>query len=414
MRKTLMLVILTAFVFSVGLSTLQAREVRLKKTGVFCDEDPNCHNRWHPAIKPRAYANPGDLIIYETRDALDTGFTMKNTTADMKSLDLGLVHPLTGPVYINGAKRGDVLEVEIIDIQDTGYGYTMIIPGFGFLRDVFPKAFLVRWKTNRLEATSPDMPANVAVKMNGFPGTIGVAPGFPEVKRMVKREADLAAAGGFVLTPSASGAQPTAICGKGAKYEKTCLRTIPPRENGGNMDVKQMVAGTKLLFPCFVDGCLLSIGDVHYAQGDGEVSGTAIEIPSITTVRTRIIKGGMKNLKSVAFKGGDQIKALQPAKFYATIGYPLKSKGNIPAQFKAKYFNAKRLKDLTNLSEDVTLAARHALLQMIDYIVREHGLTREQAYILCSVAVDLHISQLVDVPNVAVTAILDLGVFKEK
>ena len=163
-----------------------------------------------------------------------------------------------------------------------------------------------------------------------------------------------------------------------------------------------------------MDGCLLSIGDVHYAQGDGEVSGTAIEIPSITTVRTRIIKGGMKRIKSVAFKGGDQIKALQPAKFYATVGYPLKAKGNIPAQFTAKYYNAKRLKDLTNLSENVTLAARHALLQMIDYIVKVHGLTREQAYVLCSVAVDLHISQLVDVPNVAVTAILDLGVFKEK
>lgn len=402
---------LLAMVFLASITP--AKEVRLKRTGIFCDEDPLCHNRWHPAIKPVAFADPGDMIVYETRDALDTGFTMKNTVKDMAALDLGLVHPLTGPVYINGAKRGDVLEVEIIDIKDTGFGWTMIIPGFGFLRDVFPDAHLVRWETNKLEATSPDMPANVAVRMNGFPGTIGVAPGPEEVKTILKREADLATAGGFLLLPDPSGAQPTAVCGKGAPFEKECLRTIPPRENGGNMDVKQMVAGIKILFPCFVDGCLLSIGDVHYAQGDGEVSGTAIEIPSITTVRTKIIKGGMSRIKSVEFKGGDEIKALQPAKFYATVGYPLKQKGEITAQQKAKYYNAERLKDLTNLSEDVTLAARDALLKMIDYIVKVHGLTREQAYILSSVAVDLHISQLVDVPNVAVTAILDLGVFKE-
>jgi len=105
-----------------------AKEVRLKLTGVFCDEDPMCHNRWHPAIKPVAHADPGDMIVYETRDALDTGFTMKNTVKDMAALDLGLVHPLTGPVFINGAKRGDVLEVEIIDIKDIGFGWPMIIP----------------------------------------------------------------------------------------------------------------------------------------------------------------------------------------------------------------------------------------------------------------------------------------------
>ena len=392
-------------------SSVAAKEVFLKRTGVFCAEDTNCHNRWHPAIKPVAHADPGDLISYETRDALDTGYDRNATTADMASINLGLVHPLTGPVYINGAKAGDVLEVEIINIQDTGYGYTMIIPGFGFLRDLFPDPFLVNWDTNMLEATSPQMPPNVAVRRNGFPGTIGVSPSYEKVDEIIAREAALAAAGGFVLTPDPGGAEPVPVCGKGAPYEKKCLRTIPPRENGGNMDVKQMVAGTKILFPCYVDGCLLSIGDVHYAQGDGEVSGTAIEIPSITTVRTQIIRGGMSRIKSVEFKGTDQIKALQPAKFYATVGFPLKPKGEIPAQH--QWLNLERLRDLTNLSEDVTLAARHALIQMIDYIVAVHGLTRNQAYILCSVAVDLHIAQVVDVPNVSVVAILDLGVFKE-
>ena len=411
MRK-LIVCMVAGILCAVGWSAaVVAKDVVLTRTGIFCDEDPNCHNRWHYAIKPVAHADPGDMIIYHTRDALDTGYDRNNTTADMSSIDLGLVHPLTGPVYINGAKAGDVLEVEIIEVRDKGYGYTMIIPGFGFLRDLFPDPFLVNWDTNMLEATSPQMPPNVAVKMNGFPGTIGVAPGPKKVAEILKREADLAAAGGFILTPSAGGAQPVAICGAGAPHEMDCLRTIPPRENGGNMDVKQMVAGTKILFPCFVDGCLLSIGDVHYAQGDGEVSGTAIEIPSITTVRTQIIKGGMKRIKSVEFKGGDQIKALQPAKFHATVGYPLKPAGETPAQH--VWLEIEKIKNLTNLSEDLTLAARHALIQMIDYIVQVHGLTRNQAYILCSVAVDLHIAQVVDVPNVSVVAILDLGVFKE-
>jgi formamidase len=399
--------LLSAILFAVPAS---AKDVVLKRTGVFCHEDPNCHNRWHYAIKPVANADPGDVIVFETRDAIDTGFDMRNTVADMAGLDLGLVHPLTGPVYINGAKKGDVLVVEIVDVKDTGYGFTMIVPGFGFLRDLYTKPHLVRWQTNKLEASSPDMPANVAVRMHGFPGTIGTAPGPDEVKAWAAREAALAAAGGVVLPPSAAGAKPVDICGKGARYEAECLRTIPPRENGGNMDVKQMVAGTKILFPCFVDGCLLSVGDVHYAQGDGEVSGTAIEIPSVTSVRTSIMKGGMSRIKSVEFQGGAEIKDISPAKFHATVGFPFKPKGDYA---QAAWLAVEKIKDLTNLSEDVTLAARHALIQMIDYLVAVKGLTREQAYILCSVAVDLHIAQVVDVPNVSVVAILDQTVFKE-
>jgi formamidase len=287
----------------------------------------------------------------------------------------------------------------------------MIIPGFGFLRDLYTKPHLVRWQTNKLEATSPDMPANVAVRMHGFPGTIGTAPGPELVKEVLKREADLAAIGGFVLQPDGHGAEPADVCGAGGRYEKECLRTIPPRENGGNMDVKYMVAGTKLLFPCFVDGCLLSVGDVHYAQGNGEVSGTAIEIPSVTTVRTSIMKGGMSRIKSIELEGRDEIVALAPTKFHATVGYPFKPKGQNYVEL--DYLKLEKLKELTNLSEDLTLAARHALIQMIDYLVKEKGLTSEQAYILCSVAVDLHIAQVVDVPNISVVAILDENVFKQ-
>jgi formamidase len=188
-----------------------------------------------------------------------------------------------------------------------------------------------------------------------------------------------------------------------------CLRTIPPRENGGNMDIKQMQVGTTLLLPCFVHGCLLSIGDVHFAQGDGEVSGTAIEMDATVTVKVDVIKGLGAQVTQPQFRGGNQLKRLAPKKFHATVGYPLKKEGEIPPTH--AYLNGTKIGPLTNLSEDVTLAARDALLHMVDWLEINKGLTRVQAYALSSVAVDLRIGNLVDVPNFAVSAILDLGVF---
>jgi formamidase len=212
-----------------------------------------------------------------------------------------------------------------------------------------------------------------------------------------------------VLGPQPLDALPAKVCGPGGSNADRCLRTIPPRENGGNMDVKQMQVGTTLLLPCFVDGCLLSIGDVHFAQGDGEVSGTAIEMDATVTVKVDIRKGLGKTLARPHYEGRDQLKRLAPERFHATVGYPLKPKGVIPPTH--AYLDGTKIGPLTNLSEDLTLAARDALLEMIDWIVANKGLTREQAYVLASVAVDLRIANVVDTPNFAVSAILDLGVF---
>ena len=262
-------------------------KVELKKTGMHCADDRNCFNRYHPNIPMAANANPGDFIILHTRDALDTEFRLDSTKDDLATVDLGLVHPMTGPVYINGAKRGDAIEVELIDIAPDEYGYTVIAPGFGFLRDVFPDPYIVNWRLTRVGAVSDGMPG-VTVPYEAFPGSIGVLPGEPEIKKWKAREADLAAAGGVALGPSPGGAKPSAVCGQTGTNKDDCLRTIPPRENGGNMDVQQQQIGTKIIFPCFIDGCGLFAGDVHYAQGDGEVSGTAIEMGSVVTVRVRI------------------------------------------------------------------------------------------------------------------------------
>ena len=384
------------------------KKIVIAKTGDHCSNDRNCFNRYHPAILPVERANPGDVIVFHTRDALDAEFRLDSTPDDLATVDLGLVHPMTGPVHINGARRGDAIEVEIIDIAPDEYGYTVIAPGFGFLRDIFTEPYIVNWRLTRQAAVSDEMPG-ITVDYEAFPGSIGVLPGPSEVRAWRAREADLALAGGAVLGPSPAGALPADICGENGRYRQDCLRTIPPRENGGNMDVQQMQLGTRIIFPCFIDGCGLFAGDIHYAQGDGEVSGTAIEMGAVLTVRVKILPGHGRNMDMPATVGRDQIRKIEPSRFYQTIGIPIKARGEVPPPH--AYLSSEKIQNLENLSEDLVLAARHALLQMIDYLTSTHGLTREQAYILCSVAVDLRIGQVVDVPNYVVTAVLDLEVF---
>lgn len=264
--------------------------VEVKKMGAHCSDDANCFNRYHPAIEPVARAKPGDHIIFHTRDALDSDLSLDSIADDVTAVDLNLVHPMTGPVYIEGAKRGDVLAVTLVDIEPDEYGYTVIVPGFGFLRDKYTEPYIVNWKLTRTHAQSDQMPG-VRVSYEAFPGSIGVLPGEAEIQAWKTREANLATAGGVVLAPQPMGARPDTVCGPEGSHKDDCLRTIPPRENGGNMDVQQMQIGTVLLLPCFIDGCGLFIGDVHYAQGDGEVSGTAIEMGAKVSVVTDIRPG---------------------------------------------------------------------------------------------------------------------------
>ena len=384
--------------------------VVVAKQGVHCVDDPNCFNRYHPDIPTVSRAKPGDMIVFQTRDALDSDLTLDSNSDDVTAVDLNLVHPMTGPVYIEGAKRGDVLAITLVDIVPDEYGYTVIIPGFGFLRDIYTEPYLVNWRLTRTHAESDQMPG-IKVPYEAFMGSVGVLPGQPEVDSWLARESALGAAGGIVLLPQPTGAQPSAVCGPQGSAKDQCLRTIPPRENGGNMDVQQMQIGTTLLLPCFIDGCGLFVGDVHYAQGDGEVSGTAIEMGAVVTVVTEIRKGQGSFIKGPEVEGGAQIKDIEPSKFYQTIGLPLKAAGVVPAQH--TYLDSQKIKDLTNLSEDLTLAARDALIKIIAYIQRVHGLDAEQAYILASVAVDLRIGQAVDVPNLIVTAVLNEDVFAE-
>lgn len=385
--------------------------VVVSKSGAHCPDDANCMNRYHYAIKPVARAKPGQLIVFHTRDALDSNLTVNSEPKDVLAADLNFVHPLTGPVHVEGARRGDVLAVTLIDVAPDEYGYTTIVPGFGFLRDQFTKPYIANWKLNRLEAVSDQIPG-VRIPFNGFMGTVGTLPGKPEVEKWLAREKSLGEAGGIALPPQPTGAIPAAICGPNGSNKDECLRTIPPRENGGNMDIKQMVVGTTLLVPCYVDGCGLFVGDVHYAQGDGEVAGTAIEMGAVVTVRTEIRRGMAAMMKNGPhFEGGSQLKKLEPDRFYATVGYPIKNAGETLPY--VTYLDAKKLEPLTNLSEDLTAAARASLLEMIDWLVKNKGLSRDQAYVITSVACDLRIGNVVDLPNYAVSTICPLEIFSK-
>ena len=151
-----------------------------------------CHNRWHFALHPVATAEPGDTLVFQTRDALDNQFNRTSTAATVAAANLNRVHPLTGPVFVKGAKPGDVLAVTIEKIEPgpDRFGYTVIVPGFGFLRDVFPNPAIVRWDLDSSGAVSRDMPG-VRVPMNGFTGTIGVALGPGETRVAFQREEQL-------------------------------------------------------------------------------------------------------------------------------------------------------------------------------------------------------------------------------
>ena len=349
------------------------------------------HNRWHPDISPSLEVEPGQVVGIETRDAFDCQIRPDSNNADIGQLNLNLVHPLTGPIYVKGAEAGDILEVQVAEIDPQPFGYTVQVPGFGFLRDVFTEPYIVRWDISNNEATSIDLPG-VRIPGASFMGVMGVAPSHTLLDQIYAREADLKGRGGNVLLPDVSGAIPT-----DPALASRAMRTIAPHETAGNVDIKQLTRGTTVRIPIYVPGALFSVGDGHFAQGDCETCGTAIEMGATFYAAFKVLKGEAErlNIKDVQFYRNDYFTAPEmavPQRFFATTGQSYTREG-------------------VNYSEDLTLAARNALLNMIDYLVDKRNYTPQQAYALCSVAVDLKVSQMVDVPNFLVSAFLPLDIF---
>ena len=385
-------------------------DVEIGGTGLDCADDPACINRMHPDIPMAARAAPGERIIMRGRDAEDMHLDPDDfSVAETGPVDqFGVVHPMVGPVYIEGAVAGDVLAVTIESIDPGPVGYTSA-SSFGFAGDaVGSEDRFVVWRLNDEYAKADAIPG-VRIPNASFPGVMATMPGQDLLAAVLHREALLAEAGGAVFTPDVDMAQPSSLCGEEGSQPGQCLRTIPPRENGGNMDIRYLKAGVTVYLPCQIDGCGLAIGDFHYAQGDGEVSGTAIEMDADITVTTRIVRDGPDLSHGPHYEGPASLLNIPSSSFYATTGYPLKAAGEIPRDI-AYLANAK-VAALPNLSKDLNLAAQNALVAMIDYITSRYGYDRTQAYIIASVAVDLRIAQLVDVPNVGVTALLPLDIF---
>jgi formamidase len=362
-------------------------ELRVDRSIPVRERPDRCHTRWHPDIPPVLTCQPSDEVLIETRDAVDGQFTLDSTNDDVLRADRSIVHPLTGPIRVDGAEPGDVLAVEVLEVVPSSFGYTAQIPGFGFLADEFPEPFLVRWEVDGRWAASPDMP-DVRVPAAPFMGTMGVAPSRSLLGSIAARERALKAAGADVAMPDPNGAVPATepIASQG-------LRTKPPRENGGNLDVRAMGVGTTILFPVWVEGANLSVGDGHVAQGDGEVCGTAIETAATVRVRLDLRPGAARqgDLRDVAFETPAQVVPRGGPAFSTTGLSVYTADGGMPG--------------------DLTQAARAALRNMIAHLVVERGLSRRQAYALCSVVVDLTVAEVVDLPNAVVTATLPLDVF---
>jgi formamidase len=366
------------------------QEIRIDPSKTLLEEPNTGHNRWHPDIPPALRCEPGDEVVLETRDAFDGQMGPDATLQTVAAPNLDVVHPLTGPVFVEGAEPGDLLEVEILDVEPDRYGYTVQVPGFGFLRDVFPDPFKINWDIADGWATSTDLPA-VRIPGSPFMGTIGLTPGRDLLARTAAREQALLDRGGFVLPPSPASAVPD-----DPRIAAEALRTIPPREQAGNVDIKQLGRGARLLIAVDTPGALFSAGDAHFAQGDCETCGTAIEMRAVLHVRFAVHKGeaAQKGIRDLRFTRDDYYLPAEyaaPRRFYATTGISV-------------------TKDGDNHAEDATLAARNALLNMIEHLT-ERGWTRQQSYAICSVAVDLKISQLVDVPNMLVSAFLPEDIF---
>ena len=367
------------------------KSIEIDRTKRLKEEPANGHNRWHPDITPVLEVDPGEEVLLETRDASDSQIQPEMTVADLPGLDSKVAHPLTGPVYVKGAQPGDLLEIEYVDITPQPRGWTRNRPGAGFLRDYFPEPYLVHWDINDGWATSQQIPG-VRIIDGSFMGTAGIAPSHAQLEQWTQREADLVRRGGTAFPPDPEDAIPS-----GGAIAQRGLRTLPPRENCGNVDAKQLTKGSHLFIPVNVDGALYSAGDGHFAQGDSECCITAIEMGATAVVRFQVHKGEAqaKGIKFPRYSHPGYFLPPEwaaPRNFIATMGMPIRDDG-------------------TQEGEDLTLAARNALLNMID-LLQERGWSREQAYIICSVAVDLRISNAVDLPNVTVSAFLPEDIFR--
>ena len=300
------------------------------------------HFGWDRSIAPALTVAPGSSIELECLDSSAGQLSPSSTVEDVAALDFGKVNPVTGPILVDGAEPGDTVTVKLVSFAPSGFGWTANIPGFGLLAEQFGDPALKIWSYEP-DSLAPALFSDIArVPLKPFAGTIGLA-----------------------------------------LAEEGLHSVVPPRRVGGNLDIRDLAAGSTLHLPVEVPGALLSIGDTHAAQGDGEVCGTAIESPMSVTVEVGLIKG--ENL---------------PMPRFTTPG-PV-----------TRHLDVDGYEVTTGIGADLMEGARAAVSGMIDLLGKQHGLSASDAYLLCSVCGDLRISEIVDQPNWVVSFYFPRTVFR--
>ncbi len=379
----------------------------------FEDQEKVGHNRWHPEIPPVATVRPGDSFRVHCREWFDGAIVNDDSAEDILNAPLSTVHKLSGPFAVEGAKPGDLLVVDILDVgpipqEDSGplagqgWGYTGIFSrnnGGGFLTEQFPDAYKAIWDFTGQVASSRHIPE---ASFTGLihPGLMGTAPSAELLAKWNKREGDLIATDPNRVPPLALPPLPQdAVLGSlpQSEYDRVAgeaARTAPPRENGGNQDIKNFSKGTRVFYPVFVDGANLSMGDLHFSQGDGEITFCgAIEMGGFLDLHVDLIKGGMDTYgvsENAIFMPG-----IVDPRFSEWLAF---SGTSVTLDGEQKYL-------------DSHLSYQRACLHAIDYLTK-FGYSREQAYLLLGAApIEGRLSGVVDIPNSCSTVYLPTSIF---
>ncbi|MHA7274171.1 formamidase [Arthrobacter sp. TMT4-20] len=379
----------------------------------FEDQEKIGHNRWHPEIPPVATVKPGDSFRVHCREWFDGAIVNDDSADDILNAPLMTVHKLSGPFAVEGVKPGDLLVVDILDVgpipqEDSGplagqgWGYTGIFSrnnGGGFLTEQFPDAYKAIWDFSGQVATSRHVPEVSYVGLI-HPGLMGTAPSAELLAKWNKREGDLIATDPNRVPPLALPPEPQfAVLGglPASEFDRVAgeaARTAPPRENGGNQDIKNLSKGTRIFYPVFVDGANLSLGDLHFSQGDGEITFCgAIEMGGFIDLRVDVIKGGMETYgvsENAIFMPG-----IVDPRYNEWIAF---SGTSVTLDGKQHYL-------------DSHLSYQRACLHAIDYLTK-FGYSPEQAYLLLgSAPIEGRLSGVVDIPNSCSTVYLPTSIF---
>lgn len=368
------------------------------------DQPTPLHNRWHPDIPAVVSVNPGDSFRVECIDWTGGQIKDDESANDVRDVQLTQVHYLTGPIHVNGAEPGDILVVDLADIgmlQTSEWGFTGIFDranGGGFLTDHYPDAKKACWHFEGIYAQSRHI-KNVKFAGLTHPGLIGCAPSMELLTEWNRREGVLLATDPdrvppLLAPPNTENALMGQLKGKAAEDAAAIgARTVPGREHGGNCDIKNLSRGSRIYFPVYVDGGKLSMGDIHFSQGDGEISFCgAIETAGWIDLHVDLIKGGVAKYGMInpIFKPGP----VEPhySEYLVFEGISVDEDG------KQHYM-------------DAHIAYRRACLNAIEYL-KKFGYSGEQAYLLLSTApVEGRISGIVDIPNAVCTLAIPTGIF---